>query len=208
NKKAITGKLTDHIVGGPECTVQGGGKVTLPKGTTTFPYTCYFATKPASHGVNKATFSYKGKHGWQTIEASADFDFKHADETTTNKTVHVVDSRYTPAEPWTVTWPNKGVFVYQMQLTPGGKHKDDDKCQEIENVAKIAETKQRDDEDVKVCRHKPTKTTTTTTTSTTPPTETTTTTSPPTETTTTSTTPPTETTTTTTTSPPTETTTT
>src|SRR5690606_35332321 len=124
----------------------------------------YFATKPASHGVNKATFSYKGKHGWQTIEARADFYFKHADDTTTNKTVHVVDSRYTPAEPWTVTWPNKGVFVYQMQLTPGGK------CQEIENVAKIAETKQRDDEDVKVCRHKPTKTTTTTTTSTTPPT--------------------------------------
>jgi LPXTG-motif cell wall-anchored protein len=209
NKSAVPGTLTDKILGGPACTVHGGSQVEVAPGTNSFDYTCVFVTKPSGEGVNKATFTYQTKHGEKKIEATAGYDFTSAETTEKNATVHVVDSRYTPAEPWTVTWPNEGKFVYSVQLTAGGKGHDDDKCDEIENVAKIVETGQKDDEDVKVCKKKPTKTTTTTTTSTTPPTtpptETTTTTTPPTETTTT-TTPPTETTTTTT--PPTETTTT
>lgn len=107
--------------GGSTCTVVGGDDVVVPAaGEVSLPYTCAFASAPASSGTVDATVSWDpaGEASSASAVSSAPASFAVASET--NKTVAVVDDKTVAGQRVvldpSVTWSPGLVKTYSYDL--------------------------------------------------------------------------------------------
>ena len=122
--------LVDAMTGGT-CSITGTTSgITVAAGATlTFPYTCTFASKPASAVTNTATATWTAGMPYGTTgtaSGTASATFAQANVTVTGQTITVTDDKTDPAHPVVLgtadaTVPSSQVFTYTLTKTaPAG----------------------------------------------------------------------------------------